>query len=149
MTGQGQPWAAVRAGAVSLSLAALVWATVAAARGTAPAGDIELWGYDLLVNAAGYEQPHPDLMIVDFDDATLERTGVFPVPRATVAELIRRPAFGSRRAAHALPGAAGGSRKGAAGNPQSRTLRRSTGAGAGAYRGATLVRRGGGVHGFD
>lgn len=94
MAGQSQPWTTIRAGAVSLALAALVWVAVGGVRGTAPAGDLELWGYDLLVNAGGYDPPHPALVIVDFDDVTLEKTRAFPVPRTAVAEVIRKVSSG-------------------------------------------------------
>ncbi|MGH9650142.1 MAG: hypothetical protein ACRD3I_06695, partial [Terriglobales bacterium] len=63
---------------MSLALALLVWAVVGGVRGTAPAGDLELWGYDLLINAGGYEPPQPAVVVVDFDEATLEKTRVFP-----------------------------------------------------------------------
>ncbi|MGH9556102.1 MAG: CHASE2 domain-containing protein [Terriglobales bacterium] len=94
MTAGSQFWAALRASAVSLALALLVWAVVGGVRGTAPAGDLELWGYDLLINAGGYEPPQPAVVVVDFDEATLEKTRVFPVPRTAVAEVLRKVSSG-------------------------------------------------------
>jgi class 3 adenylate cyclase/CHASE2 domain-containing sensor protein len=55
---------------------------------------LELQGYDLLVRKRGFPPPHPDLVFVDFDDATLDALGVFPVPRAAMAEVLEKVAAG-------------------------------------------------------
>lgn len=55
---------------------------------------LELQGYDLLVRMRGFPPPHPDLVFVDFDDATLDALGVFPVPRAVMAEVLDKVAAG-------------------------------------------------------
>jgi CHASE2 domain-containing sensor protein len=60
-------------------------------------GDYELWGYDLLVNHGPHRGVNPDVVIVDFDDATLERVKQYPIPRSVVAELIAKVAEGSPR----------------------------------------------------
>jgi serine phosphatase RsbU (regulator of sigma subunit)/CHASE2 domain-containing sensor protein len=49
---------------------------------------VELQGYDLLVSVHGFVPPAPELVIVDFDDATLEAIGTFPVPRGLLAEVL-------------------------------------------------------------
>jgi CHASE2 domain-containing sensor protein len=56
--------------------------------------DFEYRGYDLLVNAGGYTAPDDRLIMVDFDDATLQRLGVYPIPRAMVADTIGAVAAG-------------------------------------------------------
>jgi adenylate cyclase len=50
--------------------------------------DIELWGYDFLVNHAGYSPPDPNLVLVDFDDATVSALNQFPIRRGTIALVI-------------------------------------------------------------
>jgi adenylate cyclase len=54
----------------------------------------ELQGYDRLVQARGFPPPHRDLVFVDFDDESVSALGVFPIPRAVLAELLERIATG-------------------------------------------------------
>jgi adenylate cyclase len=55
---------------------------------------LELQGYDLLVRNRGFPPAHPGLVFVDFDDATLDALGVFPVPRSVMADVIDKLAVG-------------------------------------------------------
>ncbi len=75
---------------VGAAISALVCVLVVSASDSALMGDLELWGYDLLVNAGPQPAPQHDVVIVDFDDATISALHSFPVPRKTLAEVIRR-----------------------------------------------------------
>jgi CHASE2 domain-containing sensor protein/class 3 adenylate cyclase len=55
---------------------------------------VELQGYDRLVQARGFPPSHPDLAFVDFDDESVQALGVFPIPRAVLAALLERIAQG-------------------------------------------------------
>lgn len=79
--------------AATLTAAACL-AAFAAARSTILI-DFEYRGYDLLVNAAGDAPPDGRIVIVDFDDAALDRIARFPVPRALVADTITAIAAGA------------------------------------------------------
>jgi adenylate cyclase len=59
--------------------------------------DIELWGYDFLVNHAGYRPPDPDIVFVDFDDATVSVLNQFPIRRSTMARVIDKIATAKPR----------------------------------------------------
>jgi len=59
--------------------------------------DIELWGYDFLVNHAGYSPPDPNIVLVDFDDATVLALNQFPIRRSTMALVIDKIATGKPR----------------------------------------------------
>lgn len=50
----------------------------------------ELQGYDLLVSARAMRLPPTALMIVDFDDATVQAVGTFPIPRGVLAEVLQK-----------------------------------------------------------
>ncbi len=52
--------------------------------------DIELWGYDFLVNHAGYSPPDPNIVLVDFDDPTVSALNQFPIRRSTMALVIEK-----------------------------------------------------------
>lgn len=52
--------------------------------------DVESWGYDLLVHEVSRTAPDADIVVVDFDNALLQRLRRFPVPRGVVAEVVRR-----------------------------------------------------------
>jgi adenylate cyclase len=81
----------------SFVLAALVTLLVAICSQTAAFGDYELWGYDLLVNRGPHRGINPEVVIVDFDDATFERVKRYPIPRSVVATLIAKVAESSPR----------------------------------------------------
>jgi adenylate cyclase len=59
--------------------------------------DIELWGYDFLVNHAGYRTPDPNIVLVDFDDATVSALNQFPIRRGTIALVIDKIATAKPR----------------------------------------------------
>jgi CHASE2 domain-containing sensor protein len=48
----------------------------------------ELQGYDLLVFAGGFSPPHEKLAIVDFDNASVQAIGKYPIPREYVARVL-------------------------------------------------------------
>lgn len=52
--------------------------------------DSELWGYDFLVNHAGYAPPAPNMVLIDFDDKTAAALNKYPIPRTVVAQVIAR-----------------------------------------------------------
>src|SRR5277367_615526 len=54
----------------------------------------ELQGYDLLVFAGGAAPPNENIAIVDFDNASVEAIGKYPIPRKTLARVIGRIAEG-------------------------------------------------------
>ena len=68
----------------------MVWLVVAAVVRTGALESVELQGYDLLVSAAGFSPPPEQLVIVDFDDATVEAIGSFPVPRGLLADVLEK-----------------------------------------------------------
>src|SRR6185436_13968974 len=78
----------------SLILGVLVVLLVAGAARIRLLESLELEGYDLLVRTQPLPPPAPTLALVDFDDATFARLGVFPAPRATLAEVIERISAG-------------------------------------------------------
>lgn len=57
--------------------------------------DLERWGYDLLVNNGGYAPQREDVILVDFDDASVAALHTFPVPRGLVAKTLRKIAEGN------------------------------------------------------
>lgn len=59
--------------------------------------DIELWGYDFLVNHSGYLPPDPNIVFVDLDDATVSELNQFPIRRGTMARLINEVATAKPR----------------------------------------------------
>jgi serine phosphatase RsbU (regulator of sigma subunit)/CHASE2 domain-containing sensor protein len=54
----------------------------------------ELHGYDWLVFAGGTAPPSENIAIVDFDNASVEAIGKYPIPRKTMARLLSRIAEG-------------------------------------------------------
>lgn len=76
--------------AKSFLLAAGVCALAFAIGRSSPVSDFELWGYDFLVNHAGYAPAAKDLVFVDFDDATVSALNEFPIPRRTIAQVISK-----------------------------------------------------------
>jgi len=75
-------------------LAVLVVLLVAGSSGLKLLESVELQGYDLLVRSQPPPAPAQSLAIVDFDDPTFARLGVFPAPRATLAEVIEKVSAG-------------------------------------------------------
>jgi len=54
----------------------------------------ELQGYDLLVFAGGAAPANENIVIVDFDNASVEAIGKYPIPRKTLARVLGRIAEG-------------------------------------------------------
>ena len=54
----------------------------------------ELQGYDLLVFAGGAAPANENIAIVDFDNASVEAIGKYPIPRKTLARVLGRIAEG-------------------------------------------------------
>ena len=54
----------------------------------------ELQGYDLLVFTGGFSPPDENIAIVDFDNASVEAIGKYPIPREVVARVMSRIAEG-------------------------------------------------------
>src|SRR5947199_5361093 len=54
--------------------------------------DLQLWTYDFVVTHSPEARPSPDIVVVDFDDATLARERQFPIPRDVVAAVISKVA---------------------------------------------------------
>jgi CHASE2 domain-containing sensor protein len=67
-----------------------VWAALAGVVRSGLLDSAELGGYDLLVSVHGFAPPPPELVIVDFDDATMEAIGTFPVPRGVLAQVLEK-----------------------------------------------------------
>jgi CHASE2 domain-containing sensor protein len=82
---------------VSCCLAMVVCAVTAGVARTPLLHDVENWGFDLLVNRSAVASGDARIVIVDFDDATLAQLHTFPVPRRTLAEVIRRVSAGAPR----------------------------------------------------
>jgi class 3 adenylate cyclase/CHASE2 domain-containing sensor protein len=77
--------------AVACGLALLI------TRSSVAAGDIELWAYDFLVNHGGYARAADNIVVVDFDNRTIDATGRFPVPRGVLAKVLEGVALGKPR----------------------------------------------------
>jgi adenylate cyclase len=54
--------------------------------------DLQLWAYDFVVTHSPEAKPSSEIVMVDFDDATLARERQFPIPRDVVASVISRVA---------------------------------------------------------
>src|ERR1700758_1925918 len=67
------------------------------ARSSVAAGDVEVWAYDFLVNHGGYARAADNIVVVDFDNQTVEHTGRFPVPRGVLAKVLADVADGKPR----------------------------------------------------
>jgi adenylate cyclase len=75
-------------------LAVLVCALVAFASRLKLLESLQWQGYDLLVHSHPPPPALDSLVFVDFDEATFARLGVFPAPRATLAEVLEKIAAG-------------------------------------------------------
>jgi adenylate cyclase len=78
----------------ALVLAFLVFLAVAALLRAGFFDSAELQGYDLLVFTAGLSPPNENLAIVDFDNASVQAIGTYPIPRKVVANVLSRIAEG-------------------------------------------------------
>ena len=57
--------------------------------------DVNHWTYDFLVNHGSNLAPDPNIVVVDFDDATFAALKQFPVSRSVVADVITKVAAGN------------------------------------------------------
>ena len=87
--------APMRSGIVSCCLAIVICVVAAAVARTPLLNDLENWGFDVLVNRSRPARGDARIVIVDFDDTTLAQLHTFPVPRRTLAEVIRRVSAGA------------------------------------------------------
>lgn len=83
--------------AICLALAVGTCAIAFAMGRSGAMADIELWGYDFLVNHAGYKTPASNVVLVDFDDATVSALNEFPIRRSSMALVIERIATAKPR----------------------------------------------------
>jgi adenylate cyclase len=82
---------------VSFPLAVLVCLIAAAAQQSAIFSDIEYWAYDFLCNHSHHHMQPENIVVVDFDDGTVAGIKRYPIPRSTVARVIRTIAAGNPR----------------------------------------------------
>jgi class 3 adenylate cyclase/CHASE2 domain-containing sensor protein len=82
---------------VAAMLAVAVCGIVFVCQRSVAFSDFEFWGYDFLVNHAGYAPASQHIVVVDFDEATFARLKQYPVPRRAFADVITRVAAGGAR----------------------------------------------------
>jgi adenylate cyclase len=75
-----------------LAIAAAATITAELISRTVAFHDLQLWAYDFVVTHSPETRRTPNVVIVDFDDATLARERQFPIPRDVVATVISRVA---------------------------------------------------------
>lgn len=56
--------------------------------------DMELWGYDLLVGWSPNKSVSNQVLVVDFDDDTIDNLHQYPIPRTTLANVIDKVSAG-------------------------------------------------------
>jgi adenylate cyclase len=74
----------------SLVLAACVWLLLAGIVRSGALNSAELDGYDLLLFRRGEEPPPSNLVIVDFDDASVGAFACYPIPRPSVDAILEK-----------------------------------------------------------
>jgi adenylate cyclase len=79
---------------VGLALSVAILSAVAAMVRGGLLRTAELEGYDLLILIRGSHAPPDNLVIVDFDDATVQTYKAFPIPRRLLAEVVENIAAG-------------------------------------------------------
>ncbi len=84
--------------AASVALAALICAVAGglAAAGLFQAADLQ--GFDLLVFARGPAAPPNNIVVVDFDEASVRAYNAFPIPRDLLGEVLSKISEGSPKA---------------------------------------------------
>jgi adenylate cyclase len=80
-----------------LVFSAVVCALVLSISRSQSVADLELLGYDFLVNHAGYPPPDSKIVLIDFDDETVAAIQQFPIPRSLIAQVIREASAASPR----------------------------------------------------
>src|SRR5271168_4786127 len=78
-----------RVGVSAVLLAAIAMITFSVSR-TTPFRDADHWSYDFLVDHWRRVPHNDDIIFVDFDEASFREIDQFPIPRSTVAKLIRK-----------------------------------------------------------
>src|SRR3989344_4280542 len=86
--------APLRAGLVSAFLALGVWLLVLGAAGLGLLQSLDLLGYDLLTSRRPVPAPAAELVIVDFDDESVQTLNAFPIPRSLLAQVVKTIAAG-------------------------------------------------------
>ena len=76
-------------GISAVLLAAIAFIAFSVSR-TTPFRDANFWSYDFLVNHWKTVPQNHDIVFVDFDEASFREINRFPIPRSTVAKLIRK-----------------------------------------------------------
>jgi adenylate cyclase len=84
----GQVSALVAAGLCAL-VGVVVWSGVLEG--------VELQGYDLLVASRGAGPPAENILVVDFDEASVRAFNAFPIPRRLLADVLERISAGQPR----------------------------------------------------
>lgn len=77
-----------------LFLALFAWSLATLLTHTPFFQDAERWGFDLLVNHSPSKAASPNIVIVDFDDSSVDSLHVFPVPRSVIADTISKVSKG-------------------------------------------------------
>ena len=78
----------------SLILAAIICLVVGGIARSGLLNSVELEGHDLLVYARGSAPPPEDLVIVDFDEASVQAYNAFPIPRLLLAQILNKISAG-------------------------------------------------------
>jgi len=55
---------------------------------------VDLWGYDQLIAWRGVDRPASQIVIIDFDDTSVEKYNAFPIPRYLLREIIEKISVG-------------------------------------------------------
>ena len=79
---------------VSVLLGASVCALLALIVRSGMLESVELQGYDLLVDSRGVGPPAENIVIVDFDEASVRAYNAFPIPRRLLADVLDKIATG-------------------------------------------------------
>ena len=75
---------------ISVLLSGTICALVALLAKWVPYGDLDNWTYDFLVNHGTHAEPSPNVIFVNFDDATFDAIKQYPMPRPIIAQVIQQ-----------------------------------------------------------
>jgi len=78
----------------SVVLSVSVCLLTVALTGSGLLNSTELQGYDLLASARVFQPSPTELVIVDFDDATVQAVGTYPIPRGVLAAVLQKITLG-------------------------------------------------------
>src|SRR5260370_27543150 len=79
---------------LALALACLIFFVLLFIRTLPAERDMELWGYDLLVAWSASKSVSNHVLVVDFDDNTIDNLHQYPIPRTTLANVIAKVSAG-------------------------------------------------------